>query len=149
MKDKVGKMNGGFVWLFALGAIVLGIGSAWLTASMSNKISMAVYFGVFAAAGFLAILLTRSKTGVGVLAFFLAAAVSATVYFFIVSAVMADATYTMTSAVGASSGDAQQVGSLMGKAAGWFAAAFIFLDTLVAGIGGCLFGAKQRKRLLA
>lgn len=147
MKDKIGKLNGNLVWAFALGAIVLGIAAAWLTASMGNKVSAAVYFGVFAAAGFLSVFLTRSKTAMGVLAFGLAAAVSGLVYYFIVSSVFAEATTSMTSAVGAAT-EADKAGATMGTTMGLFAAGIIFLDTLIAGIGGCIVGAKQRKRLV-
>jgi len=147
MKDKIGKLNGNLVWAFALGAIVLGIAAAWATASMSNKVSAAVYFGVFAGAGFLSVFLTRSKTAVGVIAFAVAAVASALIYYFIVMSVFAEATSGMAVAAGAADAEASQAGSAMGTTVGLFAAGIIFLDTLVAGIGGCIVGAKQRKRL--
>jgi hypothetical protein len=149
MRDKIGKLNGNLVWAFALGAIVLGIAAAWLTAGMGNKVSAAVYFGVFAAAGFLSVFLTRSKTGVGVLAFGVAAVASGLIYYFIVSSIISGATAEMATAVGGAADDASKAGSVMGSTMGLFAAGLIFLDTLVAGIGGCLVGAKQRRRLAA
>ena len=146
MKEKVGKLNGNLVWAFAFGAILLGIAGGWLTANMGKGVSTAVYFGVFAAAGFLAVFLTRSKTGVGVLAFGIAALVSGGVYYVLVSTIFAQVTTTMGAAAGAGVQDAHMAGSAMGTTVGLFAAGLIFLDTLVAGIGGCLVGAKQRKR---
>jgi hypothetical protein len=148
MKDKIGRLNGNLVWAFALGAIVLGIAGAWLTANMGNKVSAGVYFGVFAAAGFLSVFLTRSKTGMGVLAFVVAAVASAGIYYFLVSSILSEATTTMAAAAGGAQGDAQMAGNVMGTTMGLFAAGLIFLDTLIAGIGGCIFGAKQRKKFV-
>lgn len=147
MKDKIGKLNGNLVWVFAAGAIVLGIAAAWVTASMSNKVSAAVYFGVFAGAGFLSVFLTKSKTGVGVIAFVVAAAASALIYYIIVMSAFAEATTTMVTAAGAAE-EAGKAGAAMGTTMGLFAAGIIFLDTLIAGIGGCIVGAKQRKRMV-
>ena len=147
MRDKIGKLNGNLVWAFAFGALGLGIAGAWLTANMGNKVSIGVYFGVFAAAGFLSVFLTRAKAGIGVLAFVVAAVASAAIYYFLVSSIMGEATSTMTAAAGGGENEAKTLGNAMGTTMGLFAAGIIFIDTLVAGIGGCIFGAKQRKKL--
>ncbi len=148
MTEKIGKLNGNLVWLFALGAVGLGIAGAYITAGMGNTVSSAVYFGVFAVAGFAAMLLTRSKTAVGVLAFVAAAIASAVIYYFLVSSIMGEATTVMTSAVGAKSSEANMVGGVFGTAVGLFAAGFILIASLVSGIGGCIAGARQRRKLV-
>lgn len=148
MKNKIGKMNGNLVWAFALAAILLGIAGAWLTANMDNKVSTAVYFGVFAACGFLATFLTRSKTGLGVVAFVLASGVAAGIYYVLVSSVFASATTAMVSVGDGAQAEAQLAGNVMGRAVGLFAAGLTFLASLVAGIGGCIAGAKHRKKFV-
>jgi hypothetical protein len=149
MRDKIGKLNAGMVWLFALGAILLAMGGAWATADLGTKVSSAVYFGVFAVCGFLGMFLTRSRTFVGVAAFFVAAAASGVIYYLLVSQVFAEATTTLATASGGEEGQAQAAGMALGSAVGLFAAGLTFLASLVAGIGGCVAGAKQRKKFAA
>lgn len=146
MKDKIGKLNGSLVWLFALGAILVAMGGAWVTADLGNKVSSAVYFGVFAVCGFLATFLTRARTRVGVAAFFLASAASGVIYYFLVSRVFSQAATTLATASGGGAAQAHNAGMVLGSAVGLFAAGLIFLASLVAGIGGCVAGAKQRQK---
>ena len=75
MNDKIGKMGSAWVWLFALGAVLFGMGSGYVTAGMSAKISSGVYFGVFIVSGFAAMALTQAKAWLGIAAFLLAALV--------------------------------------------------------------------------
>ena len=148
MTDKIGKLNGNLVWLFALGAVGLGIAGAYITANMGSTVSSAVYFGVFAVAGFAAMLLTRSKTAIGVLAFIMASIASAVIYYFLASSIMAEATNVMTTAVGAKASEAKMVSGVFGTAVGLFAAGFTLLASLISGIGGCIAGARQRRKLV-
>ena len=83
MNDKIGKMGSAWVWLFALGAVLFGMGSGYVTAGMSAKISSGVYFGVFIVSGFAAMALTQAKAWLGIAAFLLAALVSAAGYYWI------------------------------------------------------------------
>ena len=148
MKDKIGSLNANLIWVFAIAAVGLGVASAYITANMGSTISSGVYFGIFAIAGFLATFLTRSKTGIGVVAFVIAAAASGAIYYFIASSIMGEATTVMTSAVGAKASEANMVGNVFGTAVGLFAGIFTFLATLISGIGGVIAGSSQKKRFL-
>ncbi|MEQ8890287.1 MAG: hypothetical protein RID93_21765, partial [Sandaracinaceae bacterium] len=111
MNDKIGKMGSAWVWLFALGAVLFGMGSGYVTAGMSAKISSGVYFGVFIVSGFAAMALTQAKAWLGIAAFLLAALVSAASYYWIAAQAVADA----TSALGAA-----EAGGTIGAAMGAF-----------------------------
>lgn len=127
MSNKAGTMNPHFVWLFALAAIALGIGGGYATAGLGIKVSSAVFLGTYALAGFMATYLTRAGTGLAVLAFVVASLATAGIYYALVSGM-------------SSSSDGAQIGSFIGA----FAAAVALVETLVAGIGGCVAGKRIR-----
>ena len=144
------KMSGGMVWLFALGAIVLAELGGYLTAGMGSKISAGVFFGVFAVCGFLGMFLTRAKTGIGVLAFILASIGSAIVFYVMVTSLFAGAATEAANAAAAGQTETavtEAAGATLGAAVGLFAGIIVLLGALVAGITGCVAGAKFRGKL--
>lgn len=130
MSEKVGTMNSGLVWLFALGAIVLGVAGAYATAGLGAKVSSAVFFFVFAGAGFGATLLTKAKTWMATAAFVLASLLSAGVYYGIAS--------------GAMSAEAGAEAGMFGAFLGAFIALITLVVSLVAGVSGCVAGARAK-----
>ncbi|MEQ8461796.1 MAG: hypothetical protein RLO52_08715 [Sandaracinaceae bacterium] len=140
MNDKIGKMGSAWVWLFALGAVLFGMGSGYVTAGMSAKISSGVYFGVFIVSGFAAMALTQAKAWLGIAAFLLAALVSAASYYWIAAQAVADA----TSALGAA-----EAGGTIGAAMGAFVAVVTFLVSATGGVTGAVAGVRARKQLAA
>lgn len=136
MNDKIGKLGAGYAWLFALSALALGAGSAYVTAGLGAKVSSAVYFGVFMISGFAATALTKAHALVSVIAFMLASAASAAAYYWVVAQAMADA----TSALGAAN-----TGGALGAALGMFVAVITFIVSAAGGVGGSLAGARVRK----
>ncbi|MEQ9697229.1 MAG: hypothetical protein RLO54_05335, partial [Sandaracinaceae bacterium] len=138
MNDKIGKMGSAWVWLFALGAVLFGMGSGYVTAGMSAKISSGVYFGVFIVSGFAAMALTQAKAWLGIAAFLLAALVSAASYYWIAAQAVADA----TSALGAA-----EAGGTIGAAMGAFVAVVTFLVSATGGVTGAVAGVRARKQL--
>ncbi len=145
MNGKVGTLDGKLVWLFALAAVALGIAATYATAGLGAKVSSAVYFGVFAVAGFLATLLTQARTGIAVLAFLVGSVMSAGAYFYVASSTVASAAGSVAAAGG---GDAA-VGSALGAFVGAFVAIVTLVVSLVGGIGGCVAGARAKRTVLA
>ncbi|MEM9069924.1 MAG: hypothetical protein AAGE52_15535 [Myxococcota bacterium] len=139
--DKIGSLNKNFVWLFAVAALGLSIASGFVTSGMGGTIASAVYFGIFAVSGFLAMALTQAGTGMGVVAFLVASLSSAAGYYFVI----ASATQEATSALGA---NAEATG-VAGAFIGGFFAVIILIGTLVAGISGVVAGGRFRKKALA
>ena len=137
MSEKVGTMNGGLVWLFALAAIVLGVLGGYFTAGLGAKVSSAVFFGAFLIAGFLGTLLTRAKTWLAAVAFVLASIISAGVYYGIAAG-----------AVSGAAGDGGEAG-MLGAFVGLFVAAITLFASLVAGVSGCIAGARAKATMLA
>jgi hypothetical protein len=135
------KLAPAFAWLFAAAAVVLGFGSGYLTSGMGWKVSSAVFFGIFFIGGAAATYATRAKTGMAILAFILAAVVVAAAYYLVIAHIAS----TAANAVGA---DAQgkQAASTMGNIMGSFVAVIAFIDTLIAGIAGCIVGGKLKNR---
>src|SRR5690606_886351 len=107
-----------YAWLFALGAIVIGAGSAYVTAGLGAKVSSAVFFGVFAVFGFAATALTRAKAIVAVAAFLLASIASGAAYYVVAAQAMAEATRALGAA---------DAGGVLGAAIGGFVAVITFL----------------------
>ncbi|MEC7524118.1 MAG: hypothetical protein VYE22_29830 [Myxococcota bacterium] len=140
MNDKIGKLGGVWVWLFALSAVLLGMGSGYVTAGMGAKISSAVYFGIFLVSGFAAMALTKAKALLGIAAFLLAALISAAGYFWVAAQAMTEA----TSALGAA-----EVGGTLGAAMGAFVAVITFLVSATGGVTGAVAGVRARKQLAA
>ena len=139
METRSQKLAPAFAWLFAAAAAVLGLGSSYVTSGMGWKVSSGVFFAIFFLAGAAATFATRARAGIAILAFLLAAvAVGGTYYLIIAHA---------ASAVAASAGadaQGQAAAGSVGNVLGGFVAVIAFLDTLVAGIAGCVVGAKAR-----
>jgi hypothetical protein len=133
-------------WLFALGAVAVGIGVGFLTRGLDPKISAGIYAAIVGAAGFGSTYLTRAKVRQAVLAFFVAAVACAGLYYLVVSSVMREATVLVTDTVsgGAAHADGVKAGATFGTFFGVIAAAIAFLETLVGGIIGAVAGAKLR-----
>ena len=140
LRERVGSMNAGFVWLFAIGAVLLSVASGFVTSGMSGAVASAVYFGIFAVAGFLAVALTESKVGIAALAFVLASLGSAAGYYLVI----ASTTQAAVESLGAT-GDTGVVGAFVGA----FFAVVIAIGTLVSGIGGVVAGGRFRRKALA
>ncbi|MCC6873237.1 MAG: hypothetical protein IT378_02925 [Sandaracinaceae bacterium] len=138
MQDKVGKLGSGFVWLFALLAVLIGIGSGYATQGLDAKVSSAVYFGVFLAAGFAGTVLTKARALSSIAAFLLASLASAGTYYAIASSAVSDA-------AGALGGG--EAGGMLGAAIGIFVAVITFFVSMAGGIGGALAGIRARNQL--
>ncbi|MBA3540356.1 MAG: hypothetical protein H0T79_12140 [Deltaproteobacteria bacterium] len=80
------------------------------------------------------------------LAFLTAAAIAAVAYFFLVDSLFRTATTVMTDAVSGGQAHAQgaAAGAIFGKTFGMFVAVIVFLETIIAGIGGAFAGSKAR-----
>jgi hypothetical protein len=146
MTTETQKLSPHTTWLFAFGSIAAGIGSSYALAGLGQKVTAAVYFAIVAIGGFASTYLTRARTRGAVLAFFTAAAVAAISYFFLVDHLFREATTLATDAVSGGAAHAQgaEAGAMMGKTFGIFIAAMVFLETIIAGIGGAVAGAKTR-----
>lgn len=127
------KLSPHFVWLFAVVAVVGGLGLSFLTAKMGWKVSAGVFFAFVGAASCASAWLTRSTTFQAIGPFVVASFGLAGAYYMILKRVMDAA----ASSLGAGSS------GFGAKAAGLFAA-IILIDVLVASIGGALFGIKLR-----
>lgn len=139
--NRIGSMNPNFVWLFALGATLLGVVSGYVTQGASASVASAVYFGIFTASAFGATLLTSSGVGRTVLAFLVASLLSAGGYFFLVASTASAA----TEALGGPSEGASAMGAFMGG----FVAVIVLIGTFVAGVTGAVAGGRFRKKLQA
>lgn len=138
--NKIGTMHPQLVWLFALGAVLLGGISGYVTQGASAGVASAVYFGIFSVSAFAAMALTRAKALLGVGAFLAASLCAAAGYYFMVASATAEA----ASQLGASGEGIGAVGSVMGG----FVAVIVALGTTVAGITGVVAGNKFRKKAL-
>lgn len=140
------KLSQHTTWLFALGSIAAGIGASYALQGLGTKVTAAVYFAVVAIGGFLSTYLTRAKTGGAILSFLVGAAVAAGAYYLLVSHVTAQVTTAMgdMASSGQAHAQAATAGAQMGKTFGIFVAVIVFLETIVAGIGGAVAGSKSR-----
>jgi hypothetical protein len=140
------KLSPHTTWLFALGSIAAGIATSYALSGMGQKVTAAVYFGIVAIGGFASTYMTSARVRRAVLAFSLGAAAAGIAYFFLVDAIMKDAVTMTTDVASQGSAHAQGVeaGSAMGRTMGIFVGALVFLETIVAGIGGAFAGAKAR-----
>jgi hypothetical protein len=145
--ETTAKWNAGWAWGFALAAAALGVGSGFVTSGLDWKIASAIYFGIFAVAGFGATYLTRATTGTGVIAFVVAAIATAVFYYLIVTY----AVETVTGAVAETGGDAaardtaREAGGAFAGVFGMFVAAIVGIGTAAAGISGCVAGTRFKK----
>ncbi|MEO8549413.1 MAG: hypothetical protein ABI678_05555 [Kofleriaceae bacterium] len=140
------KLSPHTTWLFALGSIAAGIAVSYALSGLGQKVTAAVYFGIVAIGGFLSTYLTRAKTGGAILSFLAAGGVAAAGYYVLVSHLVGGATTAMgdMASAGQAHVQASQAGVQMGQTFGIFVAVIVFLETIVAGIGGAIAGAKSR-----
>ncbi len=90
--------------------------------------------------------MTRARLGGAIAAFVVGAAIAAGAYFELVQHLMSAGVSAMTDVTSAGQAHAQGVeaGAAMGKMFGIFVAVVVFLETIVAGIGGAVAGSKSR-----
>ena len=140
------KLSPHTTWLFALGSVAAGIGLSFALQGLGQKVTAAAYFAVVAIGGFASTYLTSARVRGAVLSFLAVAAVAAVSYFFLVQHIMSTVTEVATDAVsgGAAHADGVKAGAAFGKMAGIMAGAIVFLETIVAGIGGAIAGNKSR-----
>ncbi|HPH64685.1 MAG TPA: hypothetical protein PLF40_03040 [Kofleriaceae bacterium] len=140
------------IWLFALAAIVLGVGTAFATKNLPPKIAAGVYAAIVGAAGFGAGFATRAKLRSTVGVFLVAAVVVGVGYYFLVSHIFSTAVTTLTDTTTAMGGDAAakangaHAAGVFGKFFGIFAGVVGFLETLIVGIGGAVAGNKLKEQ---
>lgn len=140
------KLSPHTTWLFAIGSIAAGIAVSYALSGLGQKATAAIYFGIVAIGGFCSTYLTRAKTGGAILSFLAGGVVAAGSYYALVSHFVHAATTTMGDMASAGQAHAQaaQAGAQMGQTLGIFVAVIVFLETIVAGIGGAVAGAKSR-----
>lgn len=137
--NRIGSLNPNFVWIFALGATLLGVVSGYATQGASASVASAVYFGIFTASAFGATLLTSSGVGRAVLAFLVASLLSAGGYYFVVASTAAAATEAL--------GGGGEGAGMMGAFMGGFVAVVVLIGTFVAGVTGAIAGGRFRTKL--
>lgn len=137
------KLSAHTTWLFSFGAIAAGIGASYATAGFGQKVTAAVYFAIVAIGGFASTYLTKARVRGAVLSFLTAGAVAAVAYYFLVSSLFSTAV-TAVSDVGGNHAESVKAGAAMGKTFGIFVAAIVFVESIVAGIGGAIAGDKAR-----
>lgn len=130
------KLSPHFVWLFAVVAMVGGLGISFLTAKMGWKVSAGAFFAFVGICAAASAWTTRSTTLQAIGPFVIASFGLAGAYYMILKRIMTAAAST----VGAGSSAAGGFGA---KAAMLFAA-IVLIDVLAASIGGSLFGIKLR-----
>jgi hypothetical protein len=140
------KLNPQLTWLFALGALVVGVAVAYALSGLGNKVVAGAYAAIVGAAGFASTYLTRARVRLAVLAFLGAAAIAAVAYFYLVSHVFRTATTVMTDVASGGQAHAEgvKVGGIFGNFFGVFAGIVAFIETAVAGIGGAIAGDKAK-----
>ena len=140
------KLSAHTTWLFAFGSIAAGIAASYALSGLGTKVTAAVYFAIIAIGGFASTYMTRARVRGAVLAFFTGAAVAAIAYFFLVSSIFETTTTVMTDTVsgGAATSEGAKAGAAMGRTFGIFVAVMVFLETIIAGIGGAVAGKKVR-----
>jgi hypothetical protein len=151
MERIIGKLTPNLVWLYAIGALALGIAAAFATQGLGAKVTAAVYAGIVAIAGFASTFTTSARVRTAVLAFLLAAVAAAALYFVVVSSVIAGATTAMadTVSLGQAGAESAEAGSVMGTFFGVVAAVVAFAETAFFGIGGAVVGSRARAELAA
>ena len=142
------KLSAHTTWLFAFGSIAAGIAASYALSGLGQKVTAAAYFAIVAIGGFASTYMTRAKLGGAIASFLVAAIVAAGAYFMLVDHLFATTVTTMTDL--SSGGDVHahtqgvEAGATMGKVFGIFVAVIVFLETIVAGIGGAVAGRKSR-----
>lgn len=137
------KLSPHTTWLFALGSIATGIGASFVLSGLGQKATAAIYFAIVALGGFASTYLTSARVRGAVLAFVAAAAVAGISYFLLVDSLFHSAT-TLAASASDAPAQAERAGAAMGKTFGIFVGAIVFLETIIAGIGGAIAGSKAR-----
>jgi len=137
------KLSPHTTWLFSFGAVAAGIATSYALSGLGQKVTAAVYFAIVAIGGFASTYLTRARLRGAVLSFLVTATVAALAYFFLVDALFSQATHVAADVAGAH-GQGLEAGAKLGRTMGIFVAAIVFLETIVAGIGGAIAGDKSR-----
>lgn len=138
------KLSPHTTWLFAFGAVAAGIAVSYALSGLGQKVTAAVYFAIVAIGGFASTYLTRARVRGAVLSFLTAGTVAAGAYYFLVASLFSAATTALGEAGGASHAHVVEASSKMGNTLGLFVAAIVFLETIIAGIGGAIAGDKSR-----
>lgn len=146
MESIINRFNKHTVWLFAFGAVALGVAAAYATAGMGPEVTSGVYAAIVGIAGFASMLTTRARVRGAVLAFLVAAIAAAGLYYLVVSTIMQDVTTAAADAVsgGAAHEQGKEAGTAFGRIFGAFAAAIAFLETWIVGIAGAVVGSKAK-----
>jgi len=137
------KLSAHTTWLFSFASIAAGIGASYATAGFGQKVTAAVYFAIVAIGGFASTYLTKARVRGAVLSFLTAGAVAAVAYYFLVSSMFTTATQAVADAGGAHA-EGVKAGAKLGNMFGIFVAVIVFLESIVAGIGGAIAGDKAR-----
>ena len=142
------KLSAHTTWLFAFGSVAAGIATSYALSGLGQKATAGVYFALVALGGFGATYLTRARVRGAVLAFLVAGVCAAGAYFTLVDHFVHSATTVLADAASAGAAHAQgdQAGAQMGQVMGVFVAALVFLETIVAGIGGAFAGSRARSQ---
>ena len=140
------KLSSHMVWVFALASVAAGIGASYAAAGLGQKAAAAVYFAVVAIGGFASTYLTAARVRGAVAAFLAVGALAGIAYFFLVDQIFRTATVALTDAASGGAAHAQGVeaGATFGRFFGIVIGAIVFLETIVAGIGGAVVGDKVR-----
>jgi len=137
------KLSSHTTWLFSFGAVAAGIATSYALSGLGQKVTAAVYFALVAIGGFASTYLTRARVRGAVLSFLVTATVAAAAYFFLVDSLFSTATQVVSDAGGAHAAGVE-AGAKLGRTMGMFVAVIVFLETIVAGIGGAIAGDKAR-----
>ncbi|MBL0218417.1 MAG: hypothetical protein IPQ07_31610 [Myxococcales bacterium] len=137
------KLSRHTTWLFSFGAIAAGIATSYALSGLGQKVTAAAYFAIVAIGGFASTYLTKARVRGAVLSFLTAGAVAAVAYYFLVSSLFSTATQVVADTGGAHA-QGVQAGAKLGNTMGMFVAVIVFLESIVAGIGGAIAGDKAR-----
>lgn len=130
------RLSPHLTWLFALVAVVGGIGISFATARHGWKLSAGLFFGFVGVMAFLSTYLTRATLFQAIGPFVVASLGLGAIYYLVVKSVMTAAASTV-GAAGHMDGATTAMGTV--------AAVLITLDALAASAGGAVFGTKIRE----
>jgi hypothetical protein len=161
-EGKAGSMGAGVAWLIAIGAALLvgGLGFAISSSGLTWLLSLAIY----GAAGWAAVYMTKSGTGMAIVAFLVAGIVSGILTYFALKAAVSAASGALTSTMGemakagggsnnaqlnaqlAQAGDAMASG--FGAMVGVIGFVVALLRCFIIGMIGCIVGGSMKKSAL-
>jgi hypothetical protein len=140
------KLSPHSVWLFSFGSIAAAIGASYAASGLGQKAAAGIFFAIVGLGGFASTYLTRAKMGAAVGAFLAGSVVAAVSYYFLVAHMVSAMTSAMVDVTSGGAAHSQGVmaGNAFGGMFGIFVAVIIFLETIVAGIGGAFAGSRAR-----